>query len=58
MSLITFGLGHLTLLTMGLGNSFRTSMTKPVLPEAVKDVDFADKPYVITFENKEVVEDG
>ena len=59
MSLKTFGLGHLTLLTMGLGNSMRAlTGQKPIIPEAPKDVDFQNKPIEITFENKEVDVNG
>ena len=57
MSLVTYGLAHLTLLTMGLGIGFRITTSK-VTPyaEAPKEVEFKDLPVEVEFEKEEVEE--
>lgn len=57
MSLITFGLADLTLLTMGLGIGFRITMSKSKVTrevEAPKEIEFVNLPVEIDFEKKEV----
>ena len=55
MSLTTFGLAHMTLLTMGLGVSF--VLTGPrVIPDITppKEVTFENIPVEVDFKEKEV----
>jgi len=55
MSLITYGLAHLTLLTMGLGTGFRITTTKPIRRvEVPKEIEFKDLPVEVEFEKEEV----
>lgn len=55
MSLITYGLAHLTLLTMGLGTGFRIITTKPLRRvEVPKEIEFKNLPVEVEFEKEEV----
>ena len=57
MSLITYGLAHSTLLTMGLGTGVRITMTKVRHEvEAPKEVEFVNLPAEVEFEKEEVEE--
>ena len=53
--MITFGLGTLALITMGLGNAWRPAITSRIIePVAPKEISFVSLPRDITFVNKEV----
>lgn len=57
MSLIPYGLAHLTLLTMGLGIGIRISMTRVTHEvEAPTEVEFVNLPVEVEFEKEEVEE--
>jgi len=55
MSLVTYGLAHLTLLTMGLGTGIRITTTKVThVVEVPEKVEFVNLPVDIEFEKEEV----